>query len=97
MKKIASVTGNLQCVWTGNNICGEGPIWSAEHQALYWVDLDGLKAYRYHFESQIVDSWSMPEKTGWLLPCTNKSEWLAGCKSGIYLVDFDKIIAVKSR
>ena len=90
MKKIASVVGNVRCIWTGNNICGEGPIWSVEHQALYWVDIDGLKAYRYQFESETVDSWPMPEKTGWLLPCGNRSEWLAGCKSGIYLVDLDK-------
>src|SRR5512146_672723 len=29
------------------NLCGEGPLWDAEKQILYWTDIDGKKLYRF--------------------------------------------------
>ena len=36
-----------------------------------------------------MKSWDFPEKTGWILPREGRSDFIAGCKSGIYSVDFE--------
>lgn len=36
-----------QCVWDAGAILGEGPLWSAREQALYWVDILSNRLHRY--------------------------------------------------
>ena len=75
--------------------CGEGPLWIPEEQGLYWVDIDGCKAHRFQLENGEVKSWDFPEKTGWILPREGRSDFIAGCKSGIYSVDFESGVREK--
>ncbi len=84
-----SIVEDLNCIWRGHSICGEGPLWIPEEQALYWVDIDGCKAHQFQLENGEVKSWDFPEKTGWILPREGRSDFIAGCKSGIYSVDFE--------
>ena len=84
-----SIVEDLNCIWRGHSICGEGPLWIPEEQGLYWVDIDGCKAHRFQLENGEVKSWDFPEKTGWILPREGWSDFIAGCKSGIYSVDFE--------
>jgi sugar lactone lactonase YvrE len=83
------VQGGVTCVWSGAATCGEGPVWMPEQSALYWVDIDGCKAHRYEIINKQVTTWTLVEKTGWLLPCQGRKEFIAGCKSGVYLIDLD--------
>ena len=89
MTRTIEIANELKCLWAGGAICGEAPCWDEPQQSLYWVDIDGCRAHRYRLNDGVVDTWDLPEKTGWLLPCAAHSEWLAGCKSGIYLMDLD--------
>ena len=89
MTRTIEIAYELKCLWAGGAICGEAPCWVEPQQSLYWVDIDGCRAHRYRRNDGVVDTWDLPEKTGWLLPCAAHSEWLAGCKSGIYLMDLD--------
>ena len=89
MTRTIEIANELKCLWAGGAICGEAPCWVEPQQSLYWVDIDGCRAHRYRLNDGVVDTWDLPEKTGWLLPCAAHSEWLAGCKSGIYLMDLD--------
>lgn len=41
------VTHDVEHVLAVQNILGEGPLWNAEEQALYWVDIYGNCFYRY--------------------------------------------------
>ena len=90
-----SIVEDLKCIWRGHSICGEGPLWIPEEQALYWVDIDGCKAHRFQLENGEVKSWDFPEKTGWILPREGRSDFIAGCKSGIYSVDFESGVREK--
>ncbi len=89
MSRRLRVVDDLSCVWRGHSICGEGPLWIPDQQALYWVDIDGCKAHRYQMKDAAVKTWNFPEKTGWLLPRQGRSDFVAGCKSGIYFVDLE--------
>ena len=42
-----------------------------------------------------MKSWDFPEKTGWILPREGRSDFIAGCKSGIYSVDFESGVREK--
>jgi len=95
MNQKLSIVEDLNCIWTGHSICGEGPLWIPEEQALYWVDIDGCKAHRFQMEGGEVKSWDFPEKTGWILPCEGRSDFIAGCKSGIYRVDLESGVREK--
>ena len=95
MNQKLSIIEDLNCIWKGHSICGEGPLWIPEEQALYWVDIDGCKAHRFQMEDGEVKSWDFPEKTGWILPRDGGSDFIAGCKSGIYRVDLESGVREK--
>jgi len=87
--KLIDTNSDLTCVWRTNSKCGEGPLWDEREKALYWVDIDGQKAYRYIPKNQKKDVWNLPEKTGWLLRRKYNSGFVAGCQSGIYFIDLN--------
>ena len=89
MNRPLEIVKDLNCIWPGHSICGEGPLWIPAQQALYWVDIDGCKAHSYHLEDSTVQSWDFPEKTGWLLPREGREDFVAGCKSGIYFINLN--------
>ena len=55
---------DLKCVWQEPAILGEGPLWVARENAVYWVDIVSKKLHRYGpadgarrtwtFESQVT-------------------------------------------
>lgn len=49
--RTASLTGDL---------CGEGPVWCAEEQALYWTDINRFFIHRLD-SSKVVRTWSFDE------------------------------------
>ena len=46
------------------NGLGEGPIWSIEEQALYWVDIVAPAVHRFRPGKNTHDQWPMPEHVG---------------------------------
>src|SRR5262245_21904812 len=44
---------------------GEGPLWSARDQAIYWTDIKVKKLRRYRLADGAVQSWDMPQTIGW--------------------------------
>ncbi len=61
---------------------GEGPLWSARDQALYWVDILSRKLHRLRLEDEHVDSWTLPEMTGWVIERRDHPGFIAGLRSG---------------
>jgi D-xylonolactonase len=73
----------FECVWPVGAMLGEGPIWSATEQAVWFVDIKGLLIHRYHPASGEKRSWSAPARIGFLLP-THAGWMIAGLKTGLH-------------
>jgi len=47
----------IQCVWEEPAILGEGPLWSARENAVYWVDIVSKKVHRYGLADDTRQTW----------------------------------------
>ena len=57
-------TPRAEPVLACQNRLGEGPIWSIEEQALYWVDIVAPAIHRFRPGENTHDRWPMPEHVG---------------------------------
>jgi SMP-30/Gluconolactonase/LRE-like region/Dehydratase family len=78
----------VTCVLDAKAELGEGPVWSAEEQALYWVDIYALSLDRLDPATGENRSWSMPDTIG-----SFGLRWSVGAvvalRGGFHLFDFD--------
>ena len=58
----ALINGAVRCVWPAGATLGEGALWSAREQALYWVDILGRQLHRLRPALGMQDSWSFDEE-----------------------------------
>lgn len=70
-------------LWDARADLGEGPIWSARDQAVYWVDIKGRMLHRYRLSGE-KQSWPMPENIAWIIERENQPGFIAG---------FDRVIS----
>lgn len=68
---------------------GEGPLWSARHNAIFWVDILSHALFRYSLSSDTVRRWSLPEKIGWVVERRGKPGLIAGLQSGFVELDLE--------
>lgn len=54
----------LTRIGTQTDILGECPLWHADEQALYWVDIRAPAVRRLDYRTGVVESWSMPDLVG---------------------------------
>lgn len=85
---------SIEAVERASALVGEGPVWLPQEQALYWVDIKGLKLHRYDAANGSAQTWAAPERIGALIP-RRAGGFVALAKSGVYTVDtsfarFDK-------
>lgn len=73
------------------DLLGEGPLWSADEDALYWVDILGRRINRLTLASGRIDEWAMPEMVGWVIERADAPGLLAGLESGVKAVTFDPL------
>jgi sugar lactone lactonase YvrE len=55
---------NLEIAVKSNNILGEGPVWSSQENALYWIDIQQKQLLRWKDSETEVDIWDMPSEIG---------------------------------
>ncbi len=77
-----------KCISPAGALLGEGVVWLAEEQAVYWVDIKGRFVHRHHPVSGEQKSWPMPEEIGCLVPRTGGG-FIAGFQSGLAAIDLD--------
>lgn len=57
-----------RCIWPVGAKLGEGPVWHAEEEMLYFVDIKGRKLHRCDAAGDARDSFELPDETGFALP-----------------------------
>lgn len=63
------------------DILGEGTIWSARENALYWVDILAPALNRLSLEDGSIERWAMPQPLGWVSEAQSGG-LIAGFQSG---------------
>jgi D-xylonolactonase len=70
---------------------GEGLLWSARHDAVFWVDILSHALNRYSLADSSVRRWSLPEKIGWVIERRNKPGFIAGLQSGFVELELEPL------
>lgn len=71
------------------DLLGEGPLWSARDQSLYWVDILGQKLTRMQLAGERTRSWQLPEMIGWIIERRHKPGFIVGLRSGFAMLCLD--------
>jgi len=74
---------HAELIVDARNAVGESPVWVAEENALYWVDIPAGGLQRWSADSGHVDAWTTPQ----MLACIARQgngRWVAGMESGFF-------------
>lgn len=68
---------------------GEGLHWDARRSCLYAVDIHGRRLWRWTLDAGGAESWLLPQRLGWVVPCTTGDDLLLGLQTGIFRARLD--------
>lgn len=75
---------HVELVLDARNGTGESPVWRADEQALYWVDIPARKLCRWSADTALTQQWSAPEMLACIAPMGGSGRWIAGAESGVF-------------
>ena len=55
------MVGDPVCVAPTGDVCGEGAVWHAAHDAVYWTDINRFLIHRFTPADRIVRTWIFDE------------------------------------
>ena len=58
---VETMIGQPECVAPTGDVCGEGAVWHASHQAVYWNDINRFLIHRFTPADQCVRTWCFDE------------------------------------
>ncbi|RFA27182.1 hypothetical protein CAI21_15135 [Alkalilimnicola ehrlichii] len=79
---------NLRCVLDAKAAIGESPVWAADEQALYWIDILEPALYRFDPATGAQSTWLLPEVVGSIGLRAGGGVVLA-LSTGLHLLDLD--------
>jgi xylono-1,5-lactonase len=82
---------STRCVSATRCVLGEGPLWVARENAVYWVDIKGRALHRLALADGRETSWPMPEMLGWVVERRSAPGFIAGLKSGFARLFLDPL------
>ena len=77
-----------ECIWPLGATLGEGPVWHAENNALYFVDIKQHKVHRCGEDGGLRQSWSLPGEVGFALPMRG-GDFVCGLPGQLMRFSFD--------
>jgi sugar lactone lactonase YvrE len=80
---------SARVVWPLKASLGEGPVWSARENAVYFVDIKKPALHRYSLADGAQSSWDMPEQIGWVIERKDGRGFIAGFQSGFFELSLD--------
>lgn len=63
-RSLSPIEGRPLTVWRVDNRVGEGPLWDASGQCLWWVDVRAPELLRLDPAAGVVSRWRLPEPVG---------------------------------
>ncbi len=82
---------DAKLIWDAKAPLGEGPLWSARDNAVYWTDIKGHKLRRYRLGDGGTDQWDVPEDFGWVVERRSRPGFIAGFRSGVAELSLDPL------
>lgn len=79
---------NVECAFESKDILGEGPVWSVDEQALYWVDIKRALLQRLTLKTGKHTTWKMPSDIG-SYALRESGEAVVALRTGFAFFDFD--------
>lgn len=77
------MSNQVECLWQVDALLGEGPVWVAEQNRLYFVDLKGHQLHAYDAAGGQHRSWNMPGYFCWLIARRDGDGFMAGLGDGV--------------
>ena len=74
---------HAELIVDARNAVGESPVWVAEENALYWVDIPVGGLQRWSADSGHVEAWKAPQMLACIARQSN-GRWVAGMESGFF-------------
>lgn len=74
------------CLTNERALLGESPVWSAEDNSVFWVDILGQKLHRTQIDNQETLSWDMPGHPG-MIALRQKGGLVVALDDGLYAFD----------
>ena len=71
-----------ELAWDSRCQLGEGTVWHAADQSLYFVDIHGCEVLAFTPATGLQRRWSLPQRVGWLVP-RRTGGWVAGLQQGV--------------
>jgi sugar lactone lactonase YvrE len=72
-----------ECVWPVNAELGEGPLWQAAENAVYFVDIKGRHIHRLTVDTGKTQTWRAPNQPGFIVPLADQA-FVCGLPDGLY-------------
>lgn len=70
---------------------GEGIIWSARHNAIFWVDIEQPTLWMMDYTTGGIRSWPMPELICWIVERKDHDDFIVGMRSGFCTLKLDPL------
>lgn len=83
--------GTVRQASAARALLGEGPVWVAHENAVYWVDIKGKALHRLSLADASHTHWPMPQMLGWVVPRCDHRGFIAGFKSGFARLWLDPV------
>ncbi len=80
----------VRTMWPGAMLLGEGPVWDARTEMLWFVDIKACRVHRLDPATGRVDTWDAPAAIGWVLPAVDDGMLIAGLQTGLACFDSTK-------
>jgi xylono-1,5-lactonase len=75
-----------ECVWPVGAELGEGPLWQAAENAVYFVDIKGRRIHRLAIATGEQTTWQAPGQPGFIAPLGDQA-FVCGLSDGLYRFD----------
>jgi sugar lactone lactonase YvrE len=72
------------------NTLGEGVLWNAQDQSVWWTDIQEKKLFRFHWETKELESYETPERLCSFGFIEGERRLIAAFESGLALYDYQE-------